>query len=186
MRRWNILKVFGTFPTIPPPFVSQRVSLSFILTTGRLTSRDLHAHSHRRWCRKMRGLFCKSDKYTCQGSNAPVYCLPVLPLGKKKNNLLLINKGHWRVCRATWQLALPLNWQTLFAFKVSWDGRHGKLLTYGTYGGCNSRPCFDCSLCSTWNIASRLQASKNVSGCISYKCCEYIMHSIVCMNPFTC
>lgn len=102
------LKCLEPFQRYPPPFVSQRVSLSFILTTGRLTSRDLHAHSHRRWCRKMRGLFCKSDKYTCQGSNAPVYCLPVLPLGKKKNNLLLINKGHWRVCRATWQLALPL------------------------------------------------------------------------------
>lgn len=143
----------------------------------------IYAHLPGRW------YWEKQLNKSHSGIKYSVYCSPALPLGKKKNNPLLINTGHLVVCLSIRQLpqpvltdvTLPCIWCSLV-----WRTRRVSQVCSVWYMEVAYVSSLDCSPCSAWNIASRLQASKNDSGCISYKCCEYIMHSIVCMNPFTC
>lgn len=138
--------------------------------------------------------FCKvTTTQQVSGIKCAVYCLPVLPLGKKKNNPLLINRGHLVVCLFTRQLAQPVLTDVALSCiwcSLGWGRQWVFQVCSGMYGIVDVEVAYayslDCSPCSVWNTASRLQVSKNDSGCISYKCCEYIMHSIVCMIPFTC
>ncbi len=86
-------------------------SLCLYLSHSLQTSEQsrLYTHSYRGRCwKKMRGWFCKvTTTQQVSGIKCSVYRLPVLPLGKKKNNLLLINTGHLVACLATRQLAQP-------------------------------------------------------------------------------
>lgn len=105
-----------------------------------LTIKDLH--TYRGWCWKMYGWFSKvTTTQQVSGIKCSVYCLPVLHLGKKKNNLLLINTGHLAVClsRLLSQPALIdptllciwcfLGWKTWWVF-------HVRTVWYSRYRSC--------------------------------------------------
>lgn len=127
------------------------------------------------------------------GIKCCVYCFPCVASGHQGKTTLSSLTWATRWCASCLpDTCLSRSWQIwhFFAFDVfsGWRTRRGFFMcgfmrTAVVVAYVSS---LDCSPCSAWNIASRLQASKNDSGCISYKCCEYIMHSIVCMNPFTC
>lgn len=88
------------------------LSRLFSFTTDLLTIQDLCMHTPiggMLGC-KMCGRFCKAKKTTrVSAIKCAVYCSPVLPLGKKKkNSLLLINTGHLVVRLPTRQLSHPV------------------------------------------------------------------------------